>query len=336
MVIIIRGEKIKMKNIIGNLIEIHNRYLDSFEVGKVVVDNKDYIIIKAVDPNGEYDGYSFNEKREISKIKSNGKYLDFMNKLQNMNADNFYFETKEEIISYAIANSKLLYVTSSTWCYYKIIKPIRIQEKKLTYHPINYYGKVLEEKSISIDLLFHIEIDTKRLNTFERYFAIQLNIDNSNSKKLIEVYEHCLDKFNVGEIQVSNPEFLLMKSYNSYGEYDGYIYQEKKTITKIKSNSNYLKFLEKVILENDKGLIFDNKESILELAFNDKRFVSISYGKSESYYDIKILSLNKSSISFQIITQTGQLDKEKTIKINKINYLKIDSVELRALERIIL
>ena len=127
-----------------------------------------------------------------------------------------------------------------------------------------------------------------------------------------------------------------MKSYNSYGEYDGYIYQEKKTITKIKSNSNYLKFLEKVILENDKGLIFDNKESILELAFNDKRFLSISYGKSESYYDIKILSLNKSSISFQIITQTGQLDKEKTIKINKINYLKIDSVELRALERIIL
>lgn len=325
-----------MKNIFGNLIEIHNRYLDSFEVGKVVVDNKDYIIIKAINPNGEYDGYSFNEKREISKIKSNGKYLGFMNKLQNMNVDNLSFETKEEIISYAIVNSKLLYVTSSTWCYYKIIKPIIIQGKNLTYHPINYYGKVLEEKSISIDLLFHVEIDTKRLITFERYFANQLNINNSNSKKLIEVYENCLDKFDVGEIQVSNPEFLLIKSYNSYGEYDGYIYQEKKTITKMKSNSNYLKFLEKVILENDKELIFDNKESILELAFNDKRLLSISYGKSECYYDIKIVSLNKSSISFQIIMQTGQLGKEKIININKITYLKIDSIELRALERVLL
>lgn len=325
-----------MKNIISKFVEIHTKYKDTFEVGEVVVDDKNFIIIKAVDSEGEYDGYSFNEKKEISKIKYNGKYLEFIKSLQTPNNTNIDFTTKEKIILYAIKNSKPLYVASSSWSFYKQIKPLFIQENKLIYYPINYCGNILCKKSISIDLLFHVEVDTKRLRTLERYFDSKNTFFNTKLTKLSEVYDNSLDTFDVGEIQVSNQEYIIMKCYNGYGEYDGFKYQDRKHITQIKSNTNYLKFLRNVLLENDENFYFNDKESILEFAFKNRRFVSVSYGKCKYYYNIKINSFNKKVITYQAITQTGQLDKETSIEINKINYLIIDSLELKAFERVLL
>ena len=49
----------------------------------------------------------------------------------------------------------------------------------------------------------------------------------------------------------------------------------------------------------------------------------------------KYCSNGHSSFNIFNITQTGKLDKEKSLDIKKINYVLIDSIELKILEKLL-
>ena len=86
---------------------------------------------------------------------------------------------------------------------------------------------------------------------------------------------------------------------------------------------------------NETNYNFIDKYSIIDYAFKNKRFISIGYHKCKYCYDIKINDFDGKTIKYQIITQTGKLDKEKSLDIEKINYILIDSIELNILEKLL-
>ena len=94
------------------------------------------------------------------------------------------------------------------------------------------YGKVLNKKHIPIDKISYINIDSLVLRKLEEYIKHK-NQSNNKQLELVEIYIDKSNAFNVGEIIISNEDFLLVKSYDIYGVYNGYLYQNKNIITKI-------------------------------------------------------------------------------------------------------
>lgn len=316
------------------IVEVHRKDIDTFEVGKIIFNNKKHLIVQEYSQYGEYDGYILNEKSQIKRIVTKSNYLNYIQAILSSNNDTMKFTSKEDMISYAIDNDKLLYVVLSSWMFFKILKPIQLKDNILYCYVLDNYGKILNEKHISIDKILFIEIDSIMLRKLE-YYLKHKNQPNNKQLELVEIYIDKSNAFNVGEIIISNKDFLLAKSYDTCGIYNGYLYQNKNIITKISSRTNYLKFMKSIILINETNYNFIDKCSIIDYAFKNKRFISIGYHKCKYCYDVKINDFDGKTIKYQIITQTGKLDKEKSLDIKKINYVLIDSIELNILEKLL-
>lgn len=317
-----------------DIIEVHRKDADTFEVGKIIFNNKKHLIVQEYSPYGEYDGYILNEKSQIKRIVTKSNYLNYIQSILSSNNDTIKFTSKEDMISYAIDNDKLLYVLLSSWMFFKILKPIQLKDNILYCYVLDNYGKILNEKHISIDKISFIEIDSIMLRKLE-YYLKHKNQSNNKQLELVEIYIDKSNAFNVGEIIISNKDFLLAKSYDTCGIYNGYLYQNKNIITKISSRTNYLKFMKNIISIDETNYNFIDEYSIIDYAFKNKRFISIAYSKCKYCYDVKINDFDGKTIKYQIIIQTGKLDKEKSLDIKKINYVIIDSIELKILEKLL-
>ena len=320
-----------MKNIIGEVVEIHKKYLETFELGKVVFNNNNFLIIEEYDPYGQYDGYIFELKSKNDKIVQKSKYLTFIKSILEVKKASITFDGIDSIILYAISHNKLLRIDSFKWKVDKMIKPLKLENDKLYYYVIDYSVKSSKEKCVSIKIISHIEIDSSELRSLERFIS---NDSNIKELKLLEIYIDDSNMFNVGSVKRNDKNFLIIKSYDPCGEYNGFIYQSKNIITKINSRTNYLELMKKVIIENESDFDFNDKYSIIEYAFNNKRLISISSNKQKYCYDIKINSFDYKYIDYQIISRLGKLGKERSIDIEKINYINIDSLALKSLEKI--
>ena len=87
---------------------------------------KNILLFKNISPYGEYDGYILNEKSQIKRIVTKSNYLNYIQSILSSNNDTIKFTSKEDMISYAINNDKLLYVISSSWIFFKILKPTQL------------------------------------------------------------------------------------------------------------------------------------------------------------------------------------------------------------------
>ena len=203
------------------IVEVHRKDTDTFEVGKIIFNNKKHLIVQEYSPYGEYDGYILNEKSQIKRIVTKSNYLNYIQSILSSNNDTIKFTSKEDMISYAINNDKLLYVISSSWIFFKILKPTQLIDNILYCYELDNYAKVLNKKHISIDKISYINIDSLVLRKLEEHIKHK---DQSNNKQLelAEIYIDKSNAFNVGEIIISNEDFLLVKSYDICGVYNGY------------------------------------------------------------------------------------------------------------------
>ena len=156
--------------------------------------------------------------------------------------------------------------------------------------------------------------------------------------ELLEIYSDSEESFSVGKILSKNKDSILFRSYDAQGKNDGLHFIKSSYISKIKSNTQYLRkmqlYLEYWREQEDTPLInpFKNQPTLPELlayAMKNKKIITVSSsakpdelltGYVETYDNNKI-KLNCVDMETACIYETAILLKED------IFYLEVDSLD---------
>jgi len=157
-------------------------------------------------------------------------------------------------------------------------------------------------------------------------------------KKLAEIRGYDPKYFEVGMVLSIDDKYLLSKQYSRYGEYDGYMLETTRGVSKIVYKSKYLDFMKKVILDYGEDYPITNKEDIIRFALDRKKLIGIAYSKyvenNELLY-VKVLNFEDNFLEFMEVNRYGELMKKRKINIFRIEVIIIDSIALRTYEKIL-
>lgn len=322
-----------MKQIQDNLVEIHFNHKESFAVGFLLLNNKDSIVIKSVDPYGNYDGYCLFDKREIRNIKQRSKYLNIMESILVQNDKSLHFSSKEEIILFAIQNNDVLVIDSFYWQQGKPIIPISLCDNIVEFIPINDNGKLLTKRQLQLKQISKIEIGTEETNFFKKLISNNLSLNREN--KLCEIYDGKTDFFDVAEIVIKKDDYLLAKTFGQHGNFLGYMFKKINHKTKIQFNTKYLSKMSKVIDDNHEEMpAFFDLSSMINYSLEYNRILFVKFERGRYFYNIKIIKFCNDKVLYTKISQYNEAYETKWIEIDKIVEAIVDDPFCRALEKI--
>lgn len=144
--------------------------------------------------------------------------------------------------------------------------------------------------------------------------------------------------FDVGIVNDYSDDYISFVSFNTFGEYDGYILQSSETIEAVTHKGQYINFMESII-DMTKVPVMDLKNAsdfINEAIKHDRVLGIIKYDdeQSEGITDVKVLDFDGICVKYRAYTRYAELNSRilKT-KISNIFMLQIDSKYQRLIEK---
>lgn len=161
---------------------------------------------------------------------------------------------------------------------------------------------------------------------------------------LCEVYtnDSDVDKFAVGYISAVDDTDCLLYNLDYYGKYDGLTCLLTDDIYEVKTETTYLKCIEKLSgfettnfkFEQQKDSVFD---SILNEIYKNCRICAIElFDSGKENITGHLTSINeKASIEIECIDEYGNYDGKALIDARSINCITYDSLDTRRIEKLI-
>lgn len=138
---------------------------------------------------------------------------------------------------------------------------------------------------------------------------------------LVEVYaQDEINSFDVGYLFDVDEDWVLLKSYDRYGKYDGYMLLRLETIFKINSKTLYLENIERLITDKNSHNLKLN-DGLLVSALNyirEKSVASIILDNGDAIIG-KIKSFDETCITVEVYTDCGIKDGNSLIFIDSIS-----------------
>jgi hypothetical protein len=156
---------------------------------------------------------------------------------------------------------------------------------------------------------------------------------------ICNIYYYNREDFDTAIIKSKNECELIFISFNMFGEYNGYIYQNYKEIENIWYDDSYIPFYKKIIDKSTiNSLNLSKKEDFINYALNNNRILAIlkeDNAQYEDFDDVKVLDFDGKYLKYQKYERWAKLRKRiYKLKISKIVMLQVDSKYQRLLERV--
>jgi len=155
----------------NKLAEIRSYNIEEFAVGFIIEKTQDYIVSKQIGRYGQYDGYTFESLKPISRIVYRSKYLDFMKKILKNDNSNYAIVNKEDMILNALKYNKLLTLSCKGWSIFINVRVISFDNNILKCQRINKYGEFKQDYNINVTSIDIMTFDSRLLRMYERIIS---------------------------------------------------------------------------------------------------------------------------------------------------------------------
>lgn len=346
----------------GKLVSIYtDEERDStFMVGYVTALTPEELLIKAISPNGQYDGYMWVRTEDVFRCAVNGRYEEKILKLCSFHLKeetDFTVKGKSEILKelllFSMQKKKLLEVTTGSQILTGYV--MKYSDNVLVIREFDTYGQEKETVYLSMEMVDAIYMDTISCREIERLAGSDVEVSDVCNSDVSDMYHvlECIkekeqlisvfndpeenDSFAVGYITELNQEELLLKYYSPQGLYDGYRWMRVEDIFQCGTDGCYEKrvpyFCE---AQNDGNIGFapENDQDILKelFRFSMEKEKLLVFELPSEYITGYIRSYSEELLEIQSIDDSGQEDEHIYLDKEMVSEIQMDTLTCKKME----